>query len=211
MTTRAERNKLCPSCGAAVHRMRRNCPVCGTLSPWRAEEQGVEIDGSLLGDAIEAAEAAHGVPWTEEDQKIWLERLYPPPPEGPTPSHIFPEQAEYGPHVVLKNDRILIGDVLQAVTAGQIIEGHARIALLKSKGVALAPVDEAPGYVCCPHCSHVFDARRPVAPAARPGVQPADRVATLERAERINAQEIAAGARYRAGIEEEERRGGVAA
>jgi uncharacterized Zn finger protein (UPF0148 family) len=211
MTTRAERNKPCPSCGTAINRQRRHCPVCGTISPWRAEEQGVELDETVLGDEIEAAETPPGVPWTEEDQAIWLARMYPPPPAGPAPSHVFPEQAEYGPHVVMKDDRILIGDVLQGVKAGQVIEGHARIALLKLKGVALAPVDDAPGFVCCPHCSHVFDARRPVAPATRPGVQPADRVATLERAERINAQEIAAGARYRAGIEEEERRGGVAA
>jgi len=152
MTSRAERNKPCPSCGTPVHRQRRTCPACGTLSPWRMGEGDELYVGEGLGEADDdlVDETELTAPPADPD---------PPPPAVAEPDPPAAARVDLGPHVVLRDSRVMLGDVYAEMKAGRIIEGDHTIRALFNRGVPLLPVAEAPGWTCCPKCRHIFDTR----------------------------------------------------
>ncbi len=60
------------------------------------------------------------------------------------------------PYVVMRDFRQLLGEVVGEFKAGMTITDHSMIQHLLADGSPIAPLSQAAGMACCPHCKTVF-------------------------------------------------------
>lgn len=116
-----------PTCEAFVHYKKTECQTCGAVQ-----------------DRTETAKP----PSTSNEIK---------PPASNVVVHPSAKPAVvFEPYVVLRDFKILLGDVVGQFRANLVLTDHAQIEQLKAQNVPICPVSQAGGMACCPECRHVF-------------------------------------------------------